>query len=109
MAQISVSVPAATAVLGYDLLRDSVLRQTTTTRRVISVQCTGSAAAGDTFILLQSGANQLATPWNTATGVPQASDATQPVNGILPGGTALSATITDAAASNPLFFTVEVV
>lgn len=99
----TVSIAAATAVLGYDLLtnrpdiavsgRDRVLR---------ALGLVGSAAAGDSAIDVKVGNVTVATLFNSATGFPTADAAMFKTAYHVPAGTPVSLVVIDAPATNPL-------
>lgn len=104
-----VSVAAATAVVGYDLLtnrpdiavsgRDRVLR---------AVGLTGSAAAGDSAVDFKVGNVVVASLFNSATGFPSADAARFATSFHVPAGTPLSIIVTDAPVTNPLNALVDI-
>jgi uncharacterized membrane protein len=109
MALSVVSVAAATAVLGADLLaarpdiavsgRDRTLR---------AVGLTGSAAAGDSAADFNVGNVKVSSLFNTATGFPAADAAMFKTAFHVPAGTPLSIIVTDAAATNALNALVDI-
>ena len=70
MALVEVSIAAATAVLGYDLLQNEELRQAGRSRRLVAAALKGSAAGGDAKVELMVGRNRIAKIYNTGTGFP---------------------------------------
>jgi len=99
----TVSIAAATAVLGYDML---------VTRNDISVAgrprvlralgLTGSAAAGDSALDIYIGTVRVATIYNSATGFPTNDAAKFPCSYAVPMSTPVSVIVVDAPATNPL-------
>ncbi len=96
-----VSVAAATAILGYDLLSNQNWRSKGVPRVLTGIGMTGSAAAGDTAIDLFIGDRKVATIFNTVTGFPTG-DHVKPLLEGVPPGEQIAAIITDAAATNPI-------
>lgn len=103
MPTYTVSVAAATAVLNADLLADTIYKRSPYARTLNSVAMTGSAAAGDTAVDLFIDEVRVASIVNSATGFPQQDAATIFVGSLgIPAGAAITATVTDAAASSPI-------
>jgi len=96
-----VSVAAATAVLGADLMNGSVFKQSTNRRYLRGVALAGSAAAGDTKIELLKGSVRIAEVFNVTTGFPTR-DHLFPVGEWIDANDEITATVTDAAATNPI-------
>lgn len=109
MALNILSVAAATAVVGYDLLTNRPDIASGSARRIIrSLGLTGSAAAGDTSVDIKVGNRTVATLYNNATGFPTA-DAGKFVTAYnVPPGSPVSAIVTDAPATNPINLLVDV-
>jgi hypothetical protein len=102
MSLITTSTAAATAVLGYDLLRDEPNATIAAGERVTAAALKGSAAAGDSAIRLSAGNVEIGTFYNSATGFPN-NDDMMPVNYVHRGApTRLYAKVTDAPATSPL-------
>ena len=109
MALTMISVPAATAVVGYDLLTNRPDIASASARRVLrALALTGSAAAGDSVVDVKVGNRTVATLYNTATGFPTADASKFPTAYNVPGGSPLSVIVTDAPATNPLNLLVDV-
>lgn len=109
MALTTVSVLAATAVLGYDLLANRPDVASSGQRRTIrSLALVGSAAAGDARVDVKVGSRIVATLYNTATGFPSADASTFPTAYHVPAGSAISVVVTDAPATNPLNLLIDV-
>jgi len=104
MTVIETSVPAATAVVGYDLLSSRPESQVSGGHRVLRLGAlAGSAAAGDARIGLMVGGQRIATLFNTATGFPQTDrDGRDLGDAYVPPGERVSALVEDAPATNPL-------
>jgi len=109
MALTMVSVPAATAVLGYDLLTNRPDVTSAGRARVIrGLAVVGSAAAGDARVQVKVGAAVVATLYNTATGFPTADAALFPTSYAVPAGSSISIIVDDAPATNPLNVLIDV-
>ena len=109
MALSVVSVPAATGVLGYDLLTNRPDIATSGRNRVLrAIGLTGSAAAGDSSVDFKVGNAIVATLFNSATGFPSADASKFPTSYHVPAGAPLSIIVTDAPATNPLNVLVDV-
>lgn len=68
MGNIEESVAAASAIVGYDLMKDSRHQQKETTRVISTLKLTGSAAKGDTEIELFIGDDLVGNFHNTTEG-----------------------------------------
>jgi len=103
------SVAAATAVLGYDLLTNRPDIQVSQQRRTLrALALTGSGAAGDTVIDVKVANRTVATLYNTATGFPTA-DASQFKTAYnVPAGAPVSVIVTDAPVTNALNLLIDV-
>lgn len=109
MALSVVSVLAATAALGYDLLTNRPDIQNSGQNRVLrAVGLTGSAAAGDSRVDIKVGNRTVVTMYNTALGFPTADAGKFPTSFNVPPGSPVSAIVTDAPATNPLNLLVDV-
>ena len=106
MAVAEISVAAATAVLGYDLMANSSFRSSTLPRRIRAIGLAGSAAAGDTRVSVRAGQMEIADIYNSATGFPTR-DHLKRVDVVVPANTELHAVVTDAPATNPINLMVE--
>ena len=102
-----VSIAAATAVVGYDLLGSSTFRQTTQGRVVRRAGLTGSAAALDTQIDLFAGSTKIGSLYNSATGAAQQDASMFTIQTALPANVSLSALVVDAPATNPVNLVIE--
>lgn len=97
-----VSVAAATAVLGYDLLTNSIYKRSGSNRILRGAALTGSAAAGDSKIDLYIDVVKIADIYNVTTGFPT-KDHFFPLGDLpVPAGSDISAIVTDAPGTNPL-------
>jgi len=109
MALTILSVAAATAVVGYDLLTNRPDIQNSAASRVLrGLALTGSAAAGDSVVDIKVGNRTVATLYNTATGFPTADASLFPTQYSVPAGSPLSVIVTDAPATNPLNLLVDI-
>lgn len=104
-----VSVPAATAVLGYNLLANRPDISVSARARVLrGLAVTGSAAVGDARVSVKVGNTVVATLYNTATGFPTNDASKFPTSFAVPPGSPLSVEVTDAPATNPLNLLLDV-
>lgn len=103
MALTIISVAAATAVVGYDLLTNRPDIANSAAARVLrALALTGSGAAGDTVVDIKVGNRTVSTLYNTATGFPTA-DASQFKTAYnVPPGAPVSVIVTDAPVTNAL-------
>lgn len=109
MALSIISVAAATAVLGYDLLTNRPDMQNASVPRVLrAIGLTGSAAAGDTVVEFKIGNRTVATLYNTATGFPTNDASKFPTSYAVPAGSPVSVIVTDAPVTNALNLLVDV-
>ena len=109
MALSVVSVLAATAVLGYDLLTNRPDIAVSARNRVLrAIGLTGSAAGGDSAVDFKVGNAIVATLFNSNTGFPAADADKFPTSYHIPAGAPLSIVVTDAPATNPLNVLVDV-
>jgi len=103
-----VSIAAATAIVGYDLCRDQLWKTAGYPRAIAGVGLCGSAAAGDTKVILYVGTSRIGEFYNLATGFPT-KDHIIPVANRVPAGQNISAIVEDAPATNPINLTLELV
>jgi len=109
MALTTVSVLAATAVLGNDLLANRPDVASSQRPRVIrGLSLTGSAAIGDSRVQVKVGANTVATLYNTATGFPTQDASTFNTQYHVAAGAPISVIVDDAPATNPLNLLIDV-
>jgi len=106
MAMIQVSVAAATAVVNYDLLRDTTFRVSNSTRNIVAIGMTGSAAALDTEVSLLVGNTEVARIFNSATGAPNR-DSMFRVAARVPANQEVTARVVDAPTTNPINLAVD--
>lgn len=102
------SVAAATATVGYDLLKDELFAEVDYDRVLVAAGLAGSAAALDTKVRLMVGSNQVGTMYNTSTGAPNRDDMFR-VDEAVPKNTRLRVIVTDAPATNPINFAGDIV
>lgn len=108
MALTMISIAAATAVVGYDLLTNRPDVQSAAQGRTLrSVALTGSAAAGDTVVDIKVGNRTVATLYNTATGFPTNDASKFDTSYVVPPGSPVSVVVTDAPATNPINLLVD--
>jgi len=109
MALTIISVAAATAVLGYDLLTNRPDIANGSRPRVLrAIALTGSTAAGDTVADIKVGNRTVATLYNTATGFPTNDASKFPTAYSVPPGSPVSVIITDAPATNAINLLIDV-
>jgi len=101
-----VSVAAATAVVGYDLARDTYWQQSNRSRRIVAIGLKGSAAALDTKVRLMVGAQQVGEMFNSGTGAPNRDDMFR-IGAIVPPGQEVHLFVDDAPATNPINASVD--
>ena len=110
MATFETSVPAATAVVGADLLADLPYVRVTGGNRILRrAALAGSAAAGDSRVGISVGGVPVGRLHNVGTGFPNSDrDMRSMGDAFIPAGEALAALVEDAPATNPLNLLVEV-
>lgn len=109
MALNIVSVPAATAVLAYDLLTARPDITSGAGQRVMrAIGLTGSAAVGDTSVDFKVGNRIVATLFNNATGFPTADAGLFETQFLVPAGSPVSIIVTDAPVTNPINVLIDV-
>ena len=101
-----VSVAAATAVVGFDLLRENTQRVAGYQRMIKRVALKGSAAALDTEIQLMVGQTEVARLFNSGTGAPNRDDLFE-VGIRVPANAPVYAKVVDAPATNPINLALE--
>lgn len=102
-----VSIPAATAVLGYDLAASTTWRVSGQHRRIIGAGLAGSAAALDSKVDLFIGEMKVGELHNTSTGAVQRNTDIFRIGQRVPAGSPVSAKVVDAPATNPLNLTID--
>lgn len=109
MALSVVSVAAATAVVGYDLLTNRPdISVASTPRTLRAIGLTGSAAAGDAAVDIKVSSRTVATLFNSGTGFPLADASKFDTAYVVPAGAPVSVIVTDAPATNPLNLLIDV-
>lgn len=98
MGTVQVSVAAATAVVGYDLLQNNPLQVVSYDRLASGLGLAGSAAALDTEINVFVDGVRYGNFFNTATGAVLMDSHMQTVEIPIPAGAKISAVVTDAPA-----------
>lgn len=99
---VELTVAAATAVAGYDLMRDQQQRVSAQHRRISGVSVAGSAAAGDCSFDLFIGQRLIQRFYNKATGWPTRDHRT-PLPGLyVPPAETVSAIMVTAPTTNPI-------
>ena len=95
------SIAAATAIIGYDLCRDTAWQESNRNRRLVAVGLSGSAASLDTKVRLMVGTQMVGEMFNSKTGAPNKDDMFR-VGSIVPGGAPVHALVDDAPVTNPI-------
>jgi len=109
MALTQVSVAAATAVLGYNLLANRPDVASSGRARVIrGIAVTGSAVVGDSRVQVKVGNNVVATLYNTALGFATQDASTFKTQYAVPPSSPISIIVDDAPATNPLNILIDV-
>jgi hypothetical protein len=101
-----VSIAAATAVVGYDLTRDTVWQQSDRPRRMLAVGLAGSAAALDTEVSIFVGNVKVGDMFNSGTGAPNR-DSMFRMGDIVPAGQEIHVLIVDQPSTNPINLAVD--
>ena len=96
-----VSVAAATAVTGYDLVKDTWFQQVGYPRLLTGIGIKGSAAANDTEVDVFIDTIKIGTFFNTGTGFPNMDDV-MPISHPIPPNARLHVYVTDAPTTNPI-------
>ena len=98
---LSASIPAATAVVGYDLIEGNSLKQSDKPRSLIAAALAGSAAALDTVVDLFVGQVKVGGMYNSAVGAPNR-DHLFRIGVYVPANQEVHAYVVDAPATNPI-------
>lgn len=99
---VELTVPAATAVVGYDLMRDNQARVSALPRAINGIAVAGSLAAGDCSVDLFIGQVLVGRFFNKAVGWPTR-DHRWPLQGrYVPPGETIALMVSDAPATNPI-------
>lgn len=102
MPNFTVSVPAATAILGADLLTGERYKRTPQGRTLEGLALTGSAAIGDCEVEIHIDEIRVGSFFNNALAFPN-NDHLLPLESLfVPGGAELQALVIDAATTNPV-------
>jgi len=97
------SVAAATATVGYDILEGTRLaRPAKMKRKIKRVGLCGSAAAGDTIVLIEVGGESHGELYNTATGFPAGNTHMKECDIDVPSGAEINMYVVDPPATNPI-------
>ena len=102
-----VSVAHGTAVVGYDMFKDTIWQQAPYPRILSGVGCAGSAAALDAKISVYVGTVKVGEFYNSATGAVLVNQHMFSMNAEIPPGDLIHAYVDDAPATNPLNVVVE--
>ena len=94
---------AATAVVGYDLLVNSLVSNSSQNRVLQGVAITGSTAIGDCAADILIDTIKVATLFNSKLLTPNVDDIMPVDNLIVPAGAILHAYVTDAPLTNPMY------
>ena len=103
-----VSVPAATAILGYDLMVDSKYKAAAFPRRIAAAGLAGSAAALDSEIAIFIGTQEVGRLFNAATG-PNTRDTMFRLGEPVPANADIRAEVVDAPVTSPLNLSLDIV
>jgi len=99
---VEVTVAAATAVAGYDLMRDETQRVSAERRTINGIAVAGSTAAGDCSFNLYIGQHLVGRFYVKATGWPTR-DHMAPLAGLyVPPGETISMIMVTAPTTNPI-------
>lgn len=101
MPSYQVSIAAASAPVGTDLLAGERFKEQPNPRVLEGVALKGSAAGGDTVVDLLIEETRIATLFNTNTGFPNEDDIIG-MNVQVPANAEITAIVTDAPATNPI-------
>jgi len=98
-----VGVAAATAVVGYDLMKDTKFQRSSRPRALTGFALKGSAAGGDTKVELFIGNVYIAEFYNKDVGLPNMDDV-QPMDmNYVPPAEDIHVYVTDAPSTNPIY------
>ena len=103
----TVSVAAATAVVGYDLLQQTQFQQSAAHRAITGWALTGSAVVGDTKVSLYIDDKKVAEAFNSKLLVPNKDDMLGLAALFVPAGCLLHCYVDDAPATNPIYVALE--
>jgi len=102
-----VSVAAATAVVGYDLFKDTIWQQAPYPRVLSGVGVAGSAAALDTKVSVYVGITKVGEFYNSAQGAVLVNQHMFAMNEEVPAGDLIHCYVDDAPATDPVNVVVE--
>jgi len=97
-----VSVAAATAVVGYDLFKDTIWQQAPYPRILSGIGIAGSAAALDTKISVYIGTVKVGEFYNSATGAVLVNQHMFAMNEEVTAGDLIHAYVDDAPTTDPV-------
>jgi len=104
MANTTIGVAAATAVLGYNVLQNRPDIQSAGRDRVLrGFALTGSAVIGDCAVDIKVGDRVVGTFYNSALLTPQANRDVNPMHVAVPRGVPVSVIVTDAPATSVMY------
>lgn len=96
------SVAAATAVVGYDLAKDTIWQSVGYDRALTGFGLKGSAAGGDTKVRLMIDTVEIGEYFNISTGFPNNDDLIQLDDLYCPANSQIHLYVTDAPLTNPI-------
>lgn len=108
MSNIIVEVAAATAVVGYDLCVGKRNASREYPRTIVGIGLAGSAAAGDTEVMLKIGGEETDTQRNTRTGLNIDRDDLIAKRIPVEANEQIQVVVTDAPVTNPVLLQVEI-
>lgn len=104
MANVTIATPAATAILGYNLLQNRPDVQSAGRNRTLrGFALTGSAVIGDCSVDIKVGDRVVGTFFNSALLTPNADRDVMPLSVYVPAGVPVSVIVTDAPATSILY------
>jgi len=102
MGLAQISVAAATAVVGYDLMQGHIAQQMGRMRVLSAIGCKGSAAAGDTKVDIFVDQTKVGEVYNSGTGFCNMDDV-MPIGAYaVPPHSQIHLYVTDAPGTNPI-------
>lgn len=107
MPSFTVGVPAATAVLGYDLFTGESWQRTPQSRVINELGVTGSAVIGDSRVELLIDEIRIGTFYNSALLVPQFDSMVNIGQLFVPGGALLRCLVRDAPVTSVLYIRID--
>jgi hypothetical protein len=107
MAVIQVSAAAATAVAGYDLMTNNILKTVNRPRRIRRAGLTGSAVVGDCEVRLLAGGQQIGNLFNSTLAPMHADADMYPVNEVCPANQPLTGQMVTGGTTNIVYLTIE--